>query len=44
VRGFTSPNTHRVQWHQLRFTTGDWIALVFLAVFWGLRLIWGNEV
>ena len=44
VRGFTSPNTHRVQWHQLRFTLRDWIALLFLVAFWGVRLIWGNEV
>jgi len=44
VRGFTSPNTHRVQWHQLRFTVRDWVALLFLAAFWGVRLIWGNEV
>ncbi|MGL5927133.1 energy-coupling factor transporter transmembrane component T family protein [Chroococcidiopsis sp.] len=44
VRGFTTPNTHRVQWHQLRFTTRDWIALVCLVAFWGIRLTWGNEV
>ena len=44
VRGFTTPNTHRVQWHQLRFTPGDWIALMCLVAFWGVRLIWGNEV
>ena len=44
VRGFTTPNTHRVQWHQLRFTARDWIALVCLVAFWGVRLIWGNEV
>jgi len=44
VRGFTTPNTHRVQWHQLRFTARDWIALACLVAFWGIRLIWGNEV
>ena len=44
VRGFTSPNTHRVQWHQLRFAARDWVALVLLVAFWGVRLIWGNEV
>jgi energy-coupling factor transport system permease protein len=44
VRGFTSPNTHRVRWHQLRLTARDWVALVLLAAFWGVRLIWGNEV
>jgi len=44
VRGFTTPNTHRVQWHQLRLKGGDWIALGSLIVFWGARLIWGGEV
>ena len=39
VRGFTSPNTHRVQWHQLRLKRGDWVALVGLVVFWGARLL-----
>lgn len=43
VRGFTSPNRHRVQWHQLRLKTSDWITLVSLVLFWGVRLIWGNE-
>lgn len=43
VRGFTSPNKHRVQWHQLRLKTSDWITLVSLFLFWGVRLIWGNE-
>ncbi|MDV2991713.1 MAG: Energy-coupling factor transporter transmembrane protein EcfT [Chroococcidiopsis sp. SAG 2025] len=44
VRGFTTPNTHRVQWHQLRFAARDWIALVCLVAFWAIRLTWGNEV
>ncbi|HEY9859220.1 MAG TPA: energy-coupling factor transporter transmembrane protein EcfT, partial [Candidatus Obscuribacterales bacterium] len=44
VRGFTSPNQHRVQWHQLRLGTGDWLALVALLGLWGARLIWGSEV
>lgn len=43
VRGFTSPNTHRVQWHQLRIKRIDWIALVSLVMFWGARLVWGSE-
>lgn len=43
VRGFTSPNKHRVQWHQLRLKKGDWIALASLVIFWGTRLFWGNE-
>jgi energy-coupling factor transport system permease protein len=41
VRGFTSPNQHRVQWHHLRLKRRDWLALTSLAVFWGARLIWG---
>lgn len=43
VRGFTSPNKHRVQWHQLRLRKSDWITLVSLLLFWGVRLLWGNE-
>lgn len=43
VRGFTTPNQHRVQWHSLRLKTRDWITLISLAVFWGARLLWGNE-
>ncbi|MEQ9670717.1 energy-coupling factor transporter transmembrane component T family protein [Coleofasciculus sp. G2-EDA-02] len=42
VRGFTSPNQHRVQWHQLRLHWGDWIAIASLAPFWVARLIWGG--
>lgn len=41
VRGFTSPNEHRVQWHQLRLRWGDWVALGSLLVFWGVGLAWG---
>jgi len=44
VRGFTSPNEHRVQWHHLRLRWGDWVALVSLVLFWGARLIWGGMV
>ena len=43
VRGFTSPNKHRVQWHQLRLKTRDWISLVSLVTLWGARLLWGGE-
>lgn len=42
VRGFTSPNQHQVKWHQLRFLSIDWLAMAGLAVFWGMRVIWGN--
>ena len=43
VRGFTSPNEHRVQWNSLRLNIKDWLVLVSLAVFWGVRLVWGGE-
>ncbi|ACK69340.1 cobalt transport protein [Gloeothece citriformis PCC 7424] len=42
IRGFTSPNEHRVEWHQLRLKTRDWIAIGVLVVFWSGRLVWGN--
>ncbi|PIG93228.1 CbiQ family ECF transporter T component [Gloeocapsopsis sp. IPPAS B-1203] len=44
VRGFTSPNEHRVQWHDLRLRSCDWIAVICLIAFWGARFVWGNEV
>lgn len=44
VRGFISPNEHRVQWHQLRLHWGDWVALGSLLVFWGLRVVWGGTI
>lgn len=42
VRGFTSPNQHRVRWHRLRLYWGDWIALAVFLLFLGGRLIWGG--
>lgn len=44
VRGFTSPNEHRVQWHQLRLRWSDWVAIGSLLVFWGARFVWGGMV
>ncbi|HBL61150.1 MAG TPA: hypothetical protein DDZ80_22770 [Cyanobacteria bacterium UBA8803] len=44
VRGFTSPNEHRVQWHQLRLRWCDWLALVSLCLFWLARLTWGGTM
>ncbi|MEA5468167.1 energy-coupling factor transporter transmembrane component T family protein [Spirulina sp. 06S082] len=41
VRGFTSPDRHRVQWHQLRLGIGDGVALGILVLFWWARLVWG---
>jgi energy-coupling factor transport system permease protein len=42
VRGFTSPNEHRVQWHLLRLRWCDWVALGSLVVFWGARVVVGG--
>jgi energy-coupling factor transport system permease protein len=43
VRGFTSPDRHRVKWYQLRIKHWDWLAIAILAVFWGARLTWGGD-
>lgn len=43
VRGFTTPNQHRVQWHQLRFQLRDWLAISGLVLLWSARFIWGGE-
>lgn len=42
VRGFTSPDQHQMQWHQLKLRRGDWIAGGCLLIFWGLRVLYGN--
>lgn len=42
VRGFTSPDQHQMQWHQLKLRRGDWIAGICLLIFWGLRVVYGN--
>ncbi len=44
VRGFTTPNTHRVQWHPLKLRNGDWVAIALLCGFWGMRFVWGWQV
>jgi energy-coupling factor transport system permease protein len=41
VRGFTSPDRHRVEWHQLHLKIRDWIALGCLIVLWSARFVWG---
>jgi energy-coupling factor transport system permease protein len=41
VRGFTSCDRHRVQWHILRLHRADWLALGLLPVFWGARWLAG---
>lgn len=43
VRGFTSPNTHRVEWYRLRLRGQDWLALGLLGVFWWGRWVVGGE-
>lgn len=42
VRGFTSPDQHRVLWHNLRFTGRDSLAILGLGLMWLLRWIWGQ--
>lgn len=39
IRGFTSPNLHRVQWQQLRLKSIDGIAIACLIGFWLARLL-----
>ena len=39
VRGFTSPDRHRVEWHQLRLKRADWFAIAALALLWTARFI-----
>ncbi|NEP45895.1 MAG: energy-coupling factor transporter transmembrane protein EcfT, partial [Okeania sp. SIO2H7] len=43
VRGFTTPNQHRVEWHDLRLKLVDWVILLALSIFWSLRLILGGQ-
>lgn len=43
VRGFTTPDTHRVKWSELRLGSADFVALVLLAGFWYARFVWGGE-
>ncbi|MBE9008074.1 energy-coupling factor transporter transmembrane protein EcfT [Fortiea sp. LEGE XX443] len=43
VRGFTSPSEHKVQWHELRLKRWDWFAIATLTLFWGVRVISGNQ-
>ena len=42
VRGFTTPNEHRVQWHQLKLRLRDWVALGILIPFWCARWFIGG--
>jgi len=42
VRGFTSPNEHRVEWHQLRLSRWDAVAIGTLGFVWVAR-IWAGS-
>ena len=42
VRGFTSPDQHRVVWHQLRLRWWDWLVLSLLGLFWWGRVVFGG--
>jgi energy-coupling factor transport system permease protein len=44
VRGFTTPSQHEVRWYHLQIKHWDWLAIAVLAVFWGVRLIWGGRL
>ena len=41
VRGFTSPDTHHVQWHQFRLNRGDMLVVLGLLLFVTARFMWG---
>ncbi|MGB3765051.1 MAG: CbiQ family ECF transporter T component [Phormidesmis sp.] len=43
VRGFTSPNEHRVMWHRLKLKRWDWFVIGGLGVFWWARIAFGAE-
>lgn len=43
VRGFTSPNRHRVIWHDGRLKWIDTVAIALLIGFWVIRSLWGWE-
>jgi energy-coupling factor transport system permease protein len=43
VRGFTRPDQHRVEWHQLRLRPTDGMALAGLAILWIMRIFWGTD-
>jgi energy-coupling factor transport system permease protein len=44
VRGFTTPSQHEVRWYHLQIKHWDWLAIAVLAVFWGVRLVWGGKL
>jgi energy-coupling factor transport system permease protein len=42
IRGFTSPDRHKVQWHSLRLHFFDWLILACLIPFWLARMTIGG--
>ncbi|MBD1910562.1 MULTISPECIES: energy-coupling factor transporter transmembrane protein EcfT [unclassified Leptolyngbya] len=42
VRGFTTPDQHRMQWYQLRMRSLDWLVLIAAGLFVVARLVWGG--
>ncbi len=40
VRGFTSADQHQVRWYQFRLRPADWLILLGLVLFWGVRFTW----
>lgn len=42
VRGFTSPNEHRVMWHRLKLRWWDWFVIGGLGLFWWARIAFGG--
>lgn len=43
VRGFTTPNTHKVEWHQLKLGKADLFAMFVLCLFWVARFVVGGQ-
>jgi energy-coupling factor transport system permease protein len=43
VRGFTTPNTHQVEWHQLKLGKTDFFAIALLSIFWIARFVIGGQ-
>ncbi|MDY7007280.1 MAG: CbiQ family ECF transporter T component [Cyanobacteriota bacterium] len=43
VRGFTTPDRHKVEWHDLQLKVWDWLVLISLLLFWWVRLVWGGQ-
>ena len=44
VRGFTTPNTHQVKWHQLKLHKFDFVAIAVLVVLWISRFFIGSPI